>query len=408
MMKPFEEAIYVTRPYLPPLEAFCDGLEEIWKNRWLTNEGPIVRRFVRQLSHYFETDNICLFNNGTLALQLALEGMDISGEVITTPFTFVATTHALFWNKIRPVFVDIEPQYYTLDPEKVEAAITPWTTAILAVHVYGHPCHVRALADIARRHHLTLIYDAAHAFGVKVGGRSIAHFGDMSMFSFHATKPFHSIEGGMLTFRDSGLKKKLDYLKNFGFENEVEVVMPGTNAKMNEFQALMGSMILGCLDELIAKRQRIAEIYRERLSDLPGIRLPPPLPEDVQGNHAYMPVEIDQRQFEWSRDELYEELKTYNIYTRRYFYPLVCDYTCYRHLAFQDPLTVARRVASSILTLPIYPDLAEADVHRVCDIIHHIGRERRRPARDALVASPALASRPGAPVTGAEKDLVTP
>ncbi|MCL5282122.1 MAG: DegT/DnrJ/EryC1/StrS family aminotransferase [Planctomycetes bacterium] len=407
MIKPFEEAIYVTRPYLPPLEAFCDELKEIWKCRWLTNEGPIVRRFVRQLSHYFETDNICLFNNGTLALQLALQGMDISGEVITTPFTFVATTHALFWNKIRPVFVDIEPQYYTLDPEKVEAALTPWTTAILAVHVYGHPCRVHALADIARRHHLKLIYDAAHAFGVKVGGRSIAHFGDMNMFSFHATKPFHSIEGGMLTFRDSGLKKKLDYLKNFGFENEVEVVMPGTNAKMNEFQALMGSMILGCLDELIARRRRIAEIYRERLSDLPGIRFPPPLPEDVQSTHAYLPVEIDNREFPWSRDELYEQLKTYNIYTRRYFYPLICDYTCYRHLALQDPLTVARRVASCILTLPIYPDLAEADVHRVCDIIHHIRKEHRPSASGALVASPALLSRPGAPVPGAEKDLVT-
>lgn len=407
-MKPFEEAIYVTRPYLPPLEAFCEGLEEIWKNRWLTNEGPIVRRFVRQLSHYFETDNICLFNNGTLALQLALEGMDISGEVITTPFTFVATTHALFWNKVRPVFVDIEPRYYTLDPEKVEAAITPWTTAILAVHVYGHPCRVHALADIARRHHLKLIYDAAHAFGVKVGGRSIGHFGDMSMFSFHATKPFHSIEGGMLTFRDSGLKKKLDYLKNFGFENEVEVVMPGTNAKMNEFQALMGSMILEYIDELIAKRERIAEIYRQRLSDLPGIRFPLPLPEDVQGNYAYLPVEIDGREFDWSRDELYEELKTYNIHARRYFYPLICDYTCYRHLALQDLLTVARRVASRILALPIYPDLAQADVHRVCDIIHHISKEHRPSAGGVLVASPALVSGPGGPVTDAAKELVTP
>jgi dTDP-4-amino-4,6-dideoxygalactose transaminase len=407
-MKPFEEAIYVTRPYLPPLEAFCEGLEEIWKNRWLTNEGPIVRRFVRQLSHYFETDNVCLFNNGTLALQLALEGMDISGEVITTPFTFVATTHALFWNKIRPVFVDIEPQYYTLDPEKVEAAITPWTSAILAVHVYGHPCHVHALADIARRHHLKLIYDAAHAFGVKVGGRSIAHFGDMSMFSFHATKPFHSIEGGMLTFRQSGLKRKLDYLKNFGFENEVEVVMPGTNAKMNEVQALMGSMILEYIEELIAQRERVAGIYRQRLSDLPGIRFPPPLPEDVQCNYAYMPVEIDGREFERSRDELYEELKTYNIHTRRYFYPLICDYTCYRHLALQDPLTVARRVASRILTLPIYPDLAQADVHRICDIIQHIHKECRRSAGGVLVASPALVSRPGAPVTDTAKDLVTP
>jgi dTDP-4-amino-4,6-dideoxygalactose transaminase len=375
-MKPFEEAIYVTRPYLPPLETFCEGLREIWENRWLTNNGPILQRFVRQLSHYFETDNICLFNNGTLALQIAFEGMGISGEVITTPFTFVATTHALFWNKIRPVFVDIEPQHYTLDPEKVEAAITPWTTAILAVHVYGHPCHMHALADIARRHHLKLIYDAAHAFGVKIGGQSIAHFGDMNMFSFHATKPFHSIEGGMLTFRDSGLKRKLDYLKNFGFENEVEVVMPGTNAKMNEMQALMGSMILGCIDDLIAKRRQIAEIYRERLSDIPGIRFAPSPPEDVRHNHAYMPVEIHGQDFGLDRDGLYEELKKYNVHARRYFYPLICDYTCYRNLAVKDPLTVARRVASSILTLPIYPDLPEADVHTICDILHHIHETR--------------------------------
>jgi dTDP-4-amino-4,6-dideoxygalactose transaminase len=398
----------VTRPYLPPLEAFCAGLEEIWKNRWLTNEGPIVQRFVRQLSHYFETDNVCLFNNGTLALQIALAGMDISGEVITTPFTFVATTHALFWNKIRPVFVDIEPQYYTLDPEKVEAAITPWTTAILAVHVYGHPCRVHALADIARRHHLKLIYDAAHAFGVKIGGRSIAHFGDMSMFSFHATKPFHSIEGGMLIFRDSGLKKKLNYLKNFGFENEVEVVMPGTNAKMNEMQALMGSTILGCIDKLIAQREQIAGIYRQRLSDVPGITVPPSLPEDVQGSYAYMPVEIDGTEFELGRDELYEELKNYNVYTRRYFHPLICDYTCYRHLALQDPLPVARRVASRILTLPIYPDLAEADAHRICDILHHISQGHRPSADGVLVAAPARVPRADAPIMGAAKDLVTP
>ncbi|GAH18685.1 unnamed protein product, partial [marine sediment metagenome] len=267
------------------------------------------------------------------ALQIGLEGMGIAGEVITTPFTFVATTHALFWNKIRPVFVDIEPDYYTLDPEKVEAAITPWTTAILPVHVFGHPCNVNVLADIARRHNLKLIYDAAHAFGVRVGNRSLAHFGDMSMFSFHATKLYHSLEGGMLTFQDSGLKSILDYLKNFGFKNEVEVVMPGTNAKMNEMQALMGSMILGYLDELIEKRRKITEIYRERLNDISGIKLPPSLPADVKYNHAYMTIEIHEKEFGMSRDILYEELRKYNIHTRRYFYPLICDFACYRSVA---------------------------------------------------------------------------
>jgi len=380
MIEPFEEPIYVTRPFLPPLAEFCEGLGEIWENRWLTNNGPVLRRFVRQLSHYFETGNICLFNNGTLALQIALEGMGISGEVITTPFTFVATTHALFWNKIRPVFVDIEPDYYTLDPEKVEAAITPWTTAILAVHVYGHPCNVHALADIARRRHLRLIYDAAHAFGVKIGDDSIAHFGDVSMFSFHATKLFHTVEGGMLTFRDSGLKKILGYLKNFGFENEVEVVMPGTNAKMTEIQALMGTMLLKDVDALIDKRRQIAAVYRERLGAIPGLTMAPPLPDDVRYNYAFMPVRVSSRELGVSRDGLYEGLHEYNVYARRYFYPLVCDYACYRNVAVKDPLTVARKAAAEILTLPIYPDLALPDVHRICDIVEALSKKADRSA----------------------------
>ncbi len=373
MVQPFEKPIYVIRPFLPPLEEFCEGLKEIWDNHWLTNNGPIVQRFYRQLSNYFETENICLFTNGTLALQIGLQGMGIAGEVITTPFTFVATTHALFWNKIRPVFVDIEPDHYTLNPEKVEAAITPWTTAILAVHVFGYPCNVYALADIARRHNLRLIYDAAHAFGVRIGNKSIAHFGDMSMFSFHATKLYHSLEGGMLTFQDSGLKSTLDYLKNFGFKNEVEVVMPGTNAKMNEMQALMGGMVLGYVDKLIEKRQQITEIYRERLNDIAGIKLTPGLPSDVRYNYAYMSIEVNEKEFGMSRDRLYEELKKYNIYARRYFYPLICDFACYKSVAVKDPLTMARKVSDRILTLPIYCDLALDDMQRICDIIIELG-----------------------------------
>lgn len=375
MIKSFEKPIYVTRPFLPPLEEFCNGLKEIWDNHWLTNNGPILQRFCRQLSNYFETDNVCLFNNGTLALQIGLEGMGIAGEVITTPFTFVATTHALFWNKIRPVFVDIEPDYYTLDPEKVEAAITPWTTAILPVHVFGHPCNVNVLADIARRHNLKLIYDAAHAFGVRVGNRSLAHFGDMSMFSFHATKLYHSLEGGMLTFQDSGIKGIFDYLKNFGFKNELEVVMPGTNAKMNEMQALMGSMVLKHIDENIEKRRQITAIYRDKLSDVPGIHLRPELSKDVHYNYAYIPVEVDEKEFGMSRDQLYEELKKYNIYSRRYFYPLVCDFACYKSVAVKDPLTVARKVSERILTLPIYYELSLEDAGKICDIILSTARK---------------------------------
>ncbi len=372
MIKPFEKPIYVTRPFLPPLDEFRQGLEEIWGTAWLTNYGPLVRRFTQDLCNFFQTDNICLFNNGTLALQIALQGMGIAGEVITTPYTFVATTHVLYWNKIRPIFVDIEPDYYTLDPEKVEAAITPWTSAIVAVHVYGHPCKLNILADIARKHNLKLIYDAAHAFGVDVGGRSIAHFGDLSMFSFHATKLYHSIEGGLLTFRESGVKDIFDYLKNFGFKNETEVVMPGTNAKMNEMQALMGIQVLKYLPEIISKREKITHLYRERLKKIPGIRLVPPLASDVKYNHGYMPIEVDAEEYGMNRDGLYEKLKEWNVFTRRYFYPLICDYACYKSVSVKDPLTVARRVTDSILTLPIYDALPLSNVEAICDIIESL------------------------------------
>ena len=344
MLESFNKPIYVTRPFLPSIEEFTKGLQEIWDNQWLTNNGPVLQRFTAELSLYFRTDNVCLFNNGTLALQLGLQGMGISGEVITTPFTFVATTHALYWNKIRPVFVDIEPDHYTLDPEKVEAAITPWTSAILAVHVFGYPCKVKELADIARRHNLMLIYDAAHAFGVEIDGKSIANYGDMSMFSFHATKLYHSIEGGMLTFQDSGFKRILDYLKNFGFKNETEVVMPGTNAKMNEFQALMGILVLKHIDDLIEKGRAIESIYREILTDIPGIRIPPLLPPNVRYNYSYMPIEVDEKEFGMSRDQLYEELKKFNVHARRYFYPLVSDFACYQSIIPKDPLTVEKGV----------------------------------------------------------------
>ena len=375
-MKPFEEPIYVTRPFMPPLDEYVRGLEEIWENKWLTNDGPVLQRFEKQLSEYNDTNNLCLFANGTLALQIGLQGMGISGEVITTPFTFVATTHALYWNKIRPVFCDIEPDYFTLDPEKVEESITPWTTAILAVHVFGYPCQLDALAVIAKRHSLALIYDAAHAFGVRVNGKSIAHYGDLSMFSFHATKLYHSLEGGMLTFQDSGIKMNLNYLKNFGFKSQTEVVMPGTNAKMNEMQALMGMQVLNYMDELIAKQKQIDIIYRERLHDLPGIQFCPALPESVRCNYSYIPVEIDEKEFGLSRDELFEKLKQYNVFARRYFYPLVCDFACYKSLSVSDPLTIARRVSERILTLPTYYDLRLDDVNRICDIITGIQRGR--------------------------------
>ncbi|MGZ4960931.1 MAG: DegT/DnrJ/EryC1/StrS family aminotransferase [Limisphaerales bacterium] len=383
MQKPFDKPIYVTRPFLPPLSEFSAGLQEIWDNAWLTNNGPVLLRYQKELCKYFNSDNLCLFNNGTLALQIALQGMQLSGEVITTPFTFVATTHALFWNKIRPVFVDIEPDHYTLDPEKVEAAITPWTTAILAVHVYGYPCKLKELAEIARRHNIMLLYDAAHAFGVTVDGKSIGHYGDLSMFSFHATKLYHSIEGGLLMFSDTGNKKIFDYLKNFGFENELEVVMPGTNAKMNEIQALMGLQVLQYLDGIIDRRKHIDAVYRDRLRFIPGVRFPALPPDNIQFNYAYFPVEIDADAFGMSRDDLYAALHRYNVFTRRYFYPLVPDFSCYRTLSVsaKDPLTTARRVAKSILTLPIYDSLPLQHVERICEMIEHIRCSNQQTAK---------------------------
>jgi len=370
----FKKPIYVTRPFMPPFDEYVRGLEEIWENKWLTNDGPILQRYTEKMKNFLDTKNIAMFNNGTLALQIGLQGMGISGEVITTPFTFVATTHALYWNKIRPVFCDIEPDYYTLDPEKVEGAITPWTTAILAVHVFGYPCNLDALADIAKRHNLKLIYDAAHAFGVKIDGKSIAQYGDLSMFSFHATKLYHSMEGGMLTFSNPSLKAKVDYLKNFGFKNEIEVVMPGTNAKMNEMQALMGLIMLKYVPQLIEKRRAIAKCYGEQLQSVSGIHLPPPPNVKVDYNYAYFPIEIDKQTFGISRDQLYEKLKGYNIFTRRYFYPLICDFACYKNIQVIDPLETARGVAERILLLPIYDSLNLSDVNRICDIIIKLKR----------------------------------
>ena len=390
MIKPFDKPIYVTKPWLPLLEEFQRGLAEIWDRGVLTNNGPVVERFRAELAEYCETENLCLFANGTLALQIALQGMGITGDVITTPYTFVATVHSLFWNKVRPVFVDIEPEHYTLDPEQVEAAITPWTSAILAVHVYGHPCRLQELERISRQHNLKLLYDAAHAFGVRVNGRPIGQFGDLSMFSFHATKLFHSAEGGMLTFADARLRRRFDYLKNFGFENEVEVVMPGTNAKMNELQALMGRLVLKGMGEIVQKRRQLAETYRCELLTIPGIRTAAPPAPGVEYNHAFFPIEVDEREFGASRDDLYNGLKEWNVFARRYFFPLVTDFACYRGMVREDELPVARSVASRIITLPIFSDLGLDDVVRICDIIRHIHERRKSLPAGSRTGEPSI------------------
>ena len=372
MMRPFDNPIYVTRPYLPDLAAYQAGVAEIWGNQWLTNNGPVYQRYVKNLEAFFGTKNLCVYTNGTLALQIALQGMGITGEVITTPFTFVATAHCLCWNNLSPVFADIDPETYTLDPAAVEAAITPRTTAIAAVHVFGNPCRLDALQRIADKHGLALIYDAAHAFGVNVRGTGIGTFGDCSMFSLHSTKLYHSVEGGILVFRDPALKQTLTYLTNFGFQSETEVVMVGTNAKMTEMQALMGDLILPDLPKIIAKRRALTEAYCDGLRDVPGIDLhalaAPLSQQDYTPNFAYAPVEIREG-YPLTRDGLYEKLKTYNVFTRRYFYPLLTDFTCYRGKIPSDGLTVAKRVAGGILTLPIYYGLDVDDVCRICEMI---------------------------------------
>jgi len=362
--------IYVTQPALPPLEEFIPYLEQIWRSKVLTNNGPFHQQFEKELAEYLGVKYISLFTNGTLALVTALQAMKITGEVITTPFSFVATTHSLWWNNIKPVFVDIEPNYLNIDTSKIEAAITPQTTAIMPVHVYGNPCDVDALQKIADTYGLRLIYDAAHAFGVKLNGNSVMNFGDMSILSFHATKVFNTIEGGAIVCQDEKTKKRIDYLKNFGFAGETTVIEPGINAKMNELQAAYGLLQLKYVDEYIAKRKAIAEAYREELAGIPGLRFL----EDMKGvrhGYPYFPILIDAKTYGLSRDEVYEALKKENIFGRRYFYPLISQFPTYRGLPSAKPsnLPVAEAMAEQVICLPIYPDLGFNAIEKIITII---------------------------------------
>jgi dTDP-4-amino-4,6-dideoxygalactose transaminase len=362
--------IYVTQPYLPPLEEFTGYLQKIWDSKILTNNGPFHQELEQKLCEYLGVEYLSLFSNGTQALITALQALRISGEVITTPYSFVATSHALWWNNIKPVFVDIEPLTFTLDPDKIEAAITPETTAILPVHVYGNPCNVAKIQNIADRYGLKLIYDAAHAFGVKLNGTSIANFGDMSILSFHATKVFNTFEGGAIICHDEETKIHIDHLKNFGFTNETTVVYPGINAKMNEFQAALGLLQLKYVDEAITKRKRIAETYRKEIIDVSGINCL----KDIYGikpNYAYFPIFIDAEKFGMTRDQLYEKLKKDNIYGRRYFFPLISQFPTYRELesAQTGRMPVAERVTEEVICLPIYPDLDKSLINLICNKI---------------------------------------
>jgi len=364
--------LMVTRPDLPPLDEFVKYLSEIWDRRWLTNNGLFHQELEQALADFLGVKYVSLFSNGTLALVTALQVLRISGEVITTPYSFVATTHALNWNDITPVFCDIEPETMNMDPSKIEDLITPKTTAILPVHVYGNPCNVEAINKIADIYGLKTIYDACHAFGVEKDGKTILDFGDLSVLSFHATKIFTTMEGGAIVSNDPKLKKRIDYLKNFGFADETTVMAPGINGKMNEMQAALGLLQLKYVKDNIEKRKTITNWYRERLKGIKGLTI---LNEgdDIKHNYAYFPIFIDEKQFGTTRDAVYDGLKREHIYSRRYFYPLISQFPMYKGLpsALPGKLPVAEKVSQQVLCLPIYPDLNIEDITRISDVVRN-------------------------------------
>jgi dTDP-4-amino-4,6-dideoxygalactose transaminase len=369
--------ILVTRPQLPPLDELIPLLEDIWDSRWLTNNGKYHQEFEKALAAYLGVPYVSLFSNGTLALMAALQCLKIKGEVITTPYSFVATTHALWWNGIKPVFVDIEPDYCNLDIKLIEAAITPETTAILPVHVYGNPCDVEEIQNLADRYGLRVIYDAAHSFGVKYKGTSVLNYGDLSILSFHATKVFNTIEGGAIICHDLKTKRRIDYLKNFGIADETTVVAPGINAKMNELQAAYGLLQLKYFESAIDGRKHITEKYRKGLKDISGVRYLEN-PVDVDYNYSYFPIFIDESELGSSRDDVYEELKKHNIYGRRYFYPLISEFPAYRGLPSAKGLDIAYEISRQVICLPLYPDLADDVVETIVSIIKGMVRVKRR------------------------------
>ncbi|WP_455585856.1 DegT/DnrJ/EryC1/StrS family aminotransferase [Bacteroides sp.] len=361
-----KNVITVTSPLLPPLDEFVPYLEDIWEQKWLTNNGHYHRELEKALCEYLKVPYISLFTNGTLPLITALQALRITGEVVTTPYSFVATTHALWWNGIKPVFVDIDPETCNIDPEKIEAAITPKTTAIMPVHVYGKPCDTIRIQEIADKYGLKVIYDAAHAFGVEVNGESILKSGDMSTLSFHATKVYNTIEGGALVMKDEQTKKRIDYLKNFGFAGEIEVVAPGINGKMDEIRSAYGLLNLKQVDAAIAARKRVAKAYRKALRGIKGITFMDDMP-GVQHNYSYFPIFIDAEKYGMTRDELYFKMKEDNVLGRRYFYPLISEFSTYRGLesATKENLPIATKIADSVICLPMHHSLDKDDIERI-------------------------------------------
>jgi len=376
-IKAFPEPIYITRPLLPDLRDVMEKLNEIWISQLLTNNGPQHQLFEKRLLKVLKTPYLSLFNNGTIALIVACQSLRLSGEVITTPFTFPATPHVLSWNNIKPVFCDIDPDTMNINAEKIESMITPQTTGILAVHVFGTPCDVLKIQEVADRYGLRVIYDAAHAFGVEINGNAIGTYGDISMFSFHATKLFHTSEGGALTYSDMNLKLRIDLLKNFGIKNEEEVVMPGINGKMTEIQAALGIVILDYVNDEMKKRENLLKTYLECLEGVEGISLHPLNISGVKKSLQYIIVRINAKQFGRSRNYVHSEFKKYNVFTRKYFSPLCSDYTCYKHLpsASHTNLPIAHKVADEVLSLPFYGRLSTDDIVRICEILKSLRKK---------------------------------
>ena len=365
-----KDIITVTSPLLPNLDDFTDSLKEIWESKWITNNGQFHQKLEAALAEYLKVPYVSLFTNGTLPLLTALQALRITGEVITTPYSFVATTHALWWNGIKPVFVDIDPSTGNIDPQKIEAAITPRTTAILPVHVYGKPCDTEAIQAIADKYGLKVIYDAAHAFGVEVNGESLLNAGDMSTLSFHATKVFNTIEGGAMVMHDEKTKQRIDYLKNFGFANEIEVVGPGINSKMDEIRSAYGLLNLKQVDAAIAARQKVAVAYREALRNVDGISFWDDMP-GVRHNYSYFPIFVDAEKYGMTRDELYMKMKDQGVWGRRYFYPLISEFSTYRGLESSRPenLPNAHMMADTVICLPMHHALREEEINRIIDCI---------------------------------------
>lgn len=365
-----KDLITVTSPLLPSLDDFNAMLKEIWASRWITNNGQFHKRLEVALAEYLGVPYISLFTNGTLPLLTALQALRITGEVITTPYSFVATTHSIWWNGCKPVFVDIDPATGNIDPDKIEAAITPKTTAIMPVHVYGKPCDTKRIQEIADKYGLKVIYDAAHAFGVKVNGESILNAGDMSTLSFHATKVYNTIEGGAMVMHDEKTKQRIDYLKNFGFAGEVTVVGPGINSKVDEMRAAYGLLNLRQVDNAIAARQQVAIKYREALRNVGGITFFDDMP-GVKHNYSYFPVFVDAEKYGMTRDELYFKMKDANVLGRRYFYPLISEFSTYRGLESARPenLPNAHKMANSVICLPMHHALSEEDIERTITAI---------------------------------------